>query len=158
MIQFTQEEFDVAKTTGEALYKTFVSVYCPYFKERVSFNSKGLEHLRLKSRNKARLPADQFMRFKLIKLAPLILVSSGTLQGIWQTNKFEPKRMHSRTENVLSLVNYYEFTAVIKRDRVKIIVKQVDNGEMYFWSLIPFWGMNTEYMERILHDGDLENE
>ena len=158
MIQFTQEEFDIIKANGEALYKTIDSVYCPYFKERIAFNSKGLEHISFKSRDKARLPADQYMRLKLIKLAPLILESSGTVQGVWQTQKFEPRRMHSRTESVLVPVNYYEFTAVIKRDRVKVIVKQVDNGEMYFWSLIPFWGMNTEYMERILHDGDLENE
>jgi len=158
MIQFTQEEFDAVKISGEELYKTFGSVYCPYFKARIYFNTKGLEHLRFTGRNKARLPADQFMRLKLIKLAPLILGASGTLQGIWETKGFEPVRIHSRTESVLLTVNYYEFTAVIKRNRAKIIVKQVDMGEMYFWSLIPFWDMNIETMERILHDGDLENE
>jgi hypothetical protein len=157
-MQFTQSEFDITKANGEALYKTFGNVYCPYFKAKIAFNSKGLEHLRFKSRNQARLPADQFMRLKLIKLAPLILVSSGTVQGIWETKKFEPKRVHSRTESVLVPVSYYEFTAVVKRDRAKIIVKQVDAGEMYFWSLIPFWGMNNETMERILHDGDVESE
>jgi hypothetical protein len=158
MIQFTQEEFDAIKASGEELYKTLDSVYCPYFKAKIAFNTKGLEHLKFKNRGTTRLPQDQFMRFKLIKLAPLILGASGTVQGIEEVKKFEPVRIHSRTESVLLPVNYYEFTAVIKRNRAKIIVKQVDTGEMYFWSLIPFWGMNTETMQRILHDGDLEND
>jgi hypothetical protein len=158
MIQFTQEEFDAVKASGEELYKSLENIYCPYFKAKIAFNAKGLEHLKFISRNKARLPADQFMRFKLIKLAPLILGASGTIQGILETKKFEPVRMHSRTESLLLPVSYYEFTAVIKRNRAKIIIKQVNMGEIYFWSLIPFWGMNTETMQRVLHDGDLENE
>ena len=158
MIQFTQEEFDTIKAGGEQLYKTFSSVYCPYFKAKIAFNAQGMEHLKFKSRGTARSHQDQFMRFKLIKLAPLILSASGTLQGIWETKGFERVRMHSRTESVLLPVNYYEFTAVIKRNRAKIIIKQINMGELYFWSLIPFWGMNTQTMERILHDGDLEND
>ena len=158
MIQFTQKEFDIVKTTGEAAYKSIGSVYCPYFKARISFNTKGLEHLNFISRNRARPPVDQFMRYKLINIAPVILGASGTLQGIWETKVFEKVRMHSREETVLLPVNYYEFTAIIKRNRAKIIVKQVDMGEMYFWSIIPFWGMNVETMERIFHDGDVEND
>ena len=158
MIQFTQEELESTKIAGEALYKTFESVYCPYLKAKIAFNAQGMEHLKFKNRGVTRLPQDQYMRFKLIKLAPLILSASGTLQGIWETKGFERVRMHSRTESVLLSVNYYEFTAVIKRNRAKIIVKQVNMGELYFWSLIPFCGMNPETLERILHDGDLEND
>lgn len=52
--------------------------------------------------------------------------------------KFEHVRMHSRTQSVLKLVTYYEFIALIKRDRVKVIVKQIENGQRFFWSIIPF--------------------
>ncbi|KKU67880.1 MAG: hypothetical protein UX89_C0011G0003 [Parcubacteria group bacterium GW2011_GWA2_47_16] len=98
------------------------------------------------------------MRFKLIHLAPEVLKASHTLQGILETKKFERVRTHSRTEDVLKAVNYYEFIAVIKRNRVRVVVKQIDGGEKFFWSLIPFWGMNKETMSRILHDGVPEED
>jgi len=126
MIQFSKEEFDRVKTNGETLYKGFGSVYCPYFKTKVAFNSKGLEHLKFINRDKSRLPKDQFMRFKLIKLAPLILGLSSTLQGIRETKSFEEVRIHSRIENILLPI------------------------------IIPFWGMNFETMQRVLHEGSIE--
>ena len=98
------------------------------------------------------------MRFKLLHLAPEILKMSHTLQGVWETKKFERVRMHSRTENILKPVSYFEFIAVIKRNRVKIIIKQIDGGEKHFWSIIPFWGMNQNTKERILHDGTPEED
>jgi hypothetical protein len=55
-------------------------------------------------------------------------------------------------------VTYYEFIAVLKRNRVRIIVKQVENGQKYFWSIVPFWGMNEETMTRILHNGMPEED
>lgn len=39
-----------------------------------------------------------------------------------------------------------------------LIVKQLNMGDLYFWSLIPFWGMNIKTLQRILHEGDLEHE
>lgn len=158
MIEFTQKQFDEIKTKGEVLYKSLVEVYCPYFKEKVSFNARGLEHLKFKSFGKNRDIKDQFMRLKLINLAPEVIRTSSSLQGIFETKAFERIRVSSRTDMLLKPVIYYEFIAVIKRNRVRIIVKQIDNGSKFFWSIIPFWGMNTETMRRILHSGDPELE
>lgn len=158
MIQFTDEQFKEVKEKGEMLYKSLREVYCPYFKEKVSFGAQGLEHLKFKRREKARLERDQYMRFKLFYLAPEILKSSHTLQGILETKKFERIRMHGRTDTVLKPVRYYEFIAVLKRNRVRIIIKQIDNGNKFFWSIVPFWGMNEETMSRILHDGIPEED
>ena len=119
-------DFDLIKNKGENFYKTLGEVYCPYFKEKVPFSARGLEHF---------------------------LKSSHTVQGILETKKLERIRINSRTDTVLKPVVYYEFIAVIKRNRVKIIVKQIDGGQKFFWSLIPFWGMNKNTMSRILHDG-----
>lgn len=150
--------FEEIKIKGETLYKGFGETYCPYFKERIVFNTQGLEHLKFKRREKARSEEDQYMRFKLIHLAPQVLSASHTIQGILQTKKFERIRMHNRTDTLLKPVDYYEFIAVINRNRVKVIVKQVDNGEKMFWSLIPFWGTNKETRTRLLHDGVPEED
>lgn len=158
MIDFTQEQFDEIKTKGEALYKSLGEVYCPYFKEKVVFNSYGLEHLKFKGRNKTRSQNDRYMRFKLLGKAPEVINLTHTLQGINVTQHFEKIRVHSRTDLVLKPVTYFEFVAIIKRVRIKVILKQIDNQEKFFWSIIPFWGMNTETMNRILHSGDPEVE
>ncbi|MFA6414450.1 MAG: hypothetical protein WC217_01760 [Candidatus Paceibacterota bacterium] len=158
MIDFTEQQFIEVKEKGEKLYKSLGEVACPYLKGKVSFGAQGLEHLKFKRRGKARLEKDQYMRFKLLQLAPEILKLSHTLQGVLETKKFERVRTNNRTETVLKLVTYYEFIAVMKRNRVRIIVKQIENGQKYFWSIVPFWGMNEETMTRILHDGTPEED
>ena len=153
-----KKDFEKMKIKGEELYKTFNKVYCPYFQEKISFNSQGLEHLKFKQREVARPDQDQYMRFKLLHLVPEILKKSNTLQGKFQTNKFERIRVHGRTDTILKLVNYFEFIALINRDRVKIIIKQIDSGEKFFWSIIPFWGMNEETKTRLFHEGSPEED
>lgn len=158
MIDFTQEQFNEIKTKGEALYKSLGEVYCPYFKEKVVFNSYGLEHLKFKNRNKTRSQNDQYMRFKLLVIAPEVIKLTHTLQGVKETQHFEKIRVHSRTDLVLKPVTYYEFVAIVKRVRVKVILKQIDNQERLFWSIIPFWRMNHKTMNKILHEGNPEND
>ncbi|MEK7544858.1 MAG: hypothetical protein AAB551_01890 [Patescibacteria group bacterium] len=158
MLQFTDEQFREVKEKGELFYKSLHEIYCPYFREKISFGSHGLEHLKFKRREKARLEQDQYMRFKLLYLVPEILRLSHTLQGILETQKFERVRVHGRTDTILKPVKYYEFIAVIKRNRVRVIVKQIENGQKFFWSIIPFWRMNRETLNRILHDGAPEED
>jgi hypothetical protein len=98
------------------------------------------------------------MRFKLLHLAPLVLGSSGTLQGVFETKRFEYIKINSKWNKVLKPVTYYEFISVIKRNRVKIIVKQIDNGKKIFWSIIPFWGMDNNTQLRVLHEGNVEED
>ncbi len=158
MIEFTEQQFKEVKEKGEEFYKSLGEVVCPFLKEKVSFGAQGLEHLKFKRRGKARLEKDQYMRFKLLHLAPEILKSSHTLQGILETKKLERIRMNSRTDTVLKPVTYYEFIAVLNRNRVRVIVKQIDHGQKFFWSIVPFWGMNIETMRRILHEGMPEED
>ena len=158
MLKFSKDEFEKVKSSGESFYKSIGEVYCPYFKEKIAFNSQGLEHLKFKQREKARYEQDQYMRFKLISLAPEVLKISSSVQGIWATKRFEYIKVNKKWASILRNVTYYEFIAVLKRNRVKIIVKQLENGKKIFWSIIPFWRMNKETMTRILHDGNPEED
>lgn len=148
-------KFEAVKDKGERFYQKIGQVYCPYFKEKVSFNAQGLEHLKFKQRGKARNLEDQYMRLKLIAFAPMILGVSTTLQGLLRTNVFERVKVYHRFDTVLKSVNYYEFIAIIEKFRVKILVKQIEDGEKFFWSIIPFWGRNSATKERTFHDSDL---
>ena len=158
MLEFTDEQFEEIKSKGENFYKSITEVYCPYFKERVSFDAQGLEHLKFKRRGKSRSEKDQYMRLKLIQLAPEILKLSHTSQGVFETKKFEYVKTNNRWEYVQKIVTYYEFIAVIKRDRCKVIIKKIESGQKFFWSIIPFWGMNEETKIRIFYSGIPEED
>ena len=152
------ENFEEIIIKGEGIYKTFSPIRCPYLESEVHFNAQGLEHLKFKRRGQARSQNDQHMRFKLLKLAPEVLKLSRTVQGIWETKHFERVRVHSRTDTILKLVTYYEFIAIINHIRIKVVVKQIDNGEKFFWSIIPFWGINKETKKRKMHGGNPEED
>jgi hypothetical protein len=153
---FDQEKFEKVRNETEKLYGTLGLVYCPYFKEKISFNAKGLRHLKFKSDQQARPYKDQYPRLKLLHLAPKVISQSHTLQGIWQTKHFEQMKTEGNWRFLMKNVTYYEFIAVVENIRVKVIVKQIEGGDKYFWSIIPNWRINKNNNQRILHDGDPE--
>ena len=152
------ENFEEVRIKGEEFYKTLTDVDCPYFKNKVFFNAQGLEHLKFKQKRKARPQQDQYMRLKLLHLAPIVLRASATLQGIWETKTFERVRVHGRTDSILTSVEYCEFVAVIEKIRVKVIVKQVKDGQRFFWSIIPYWGVDKNTHKRKLYSGYPEED
>ena len=162
MMEFTPEKFNEIKHDAEDFYNKIGRVYSAYFKENINFNVKGWDHLIFKSWNRTRPISDQFGRLRHLKLAPDILNQSRTLQGIWPTQKFERvKKKDGGWQQILKLTTYYEFIAVMEshgsKVRVKVIVKQIDGGEKFFLSIIPFWGVDKKG-DRIMHSGDPEND
>lgn len=151
----TPEKFEGTKRKAEEIYKSIGEVYCPYFKEKVAFHAPGLEHIKFKDRNKTRLASDQYMRFRLLHLAPTVIKLSHTLQGISRRKNFERQKTHARWEILLKNTTYYEFVAIIENVRVRVIVKQIEDGPKFFWSIIPFWKIN-ERKERKMHNGNPE--
>lgn len=153
-----KEDFQKVKNGAEEFYKTIGEIHCPFFKEKIAFNIKGLKHLKFKSDRQARPKKDQYSRLKLIQLAPEVLKQSYTLQGIWQIQRFEVQKTNSRWEHIMKDVIYYEFIAVTNNVRIKVIIKEILGGEKHFWSVIPFWGIDKATSKRILHSGNLEND
>jgi hypothetical protein len=152
------ENFEEIATKCEAMYKTLSTIRCPYLEGDVYFNAQGLEHIKFKRHGNARSRHDQYMRFRLLHLVPDVLRLSRTVQGIWETKHFERIRIHSRTDTILVPVVYYEFIAVLNRVRLKVVVKQIDGGQKFFWSIIPFWGVNKATRRRKLHGGNPEED
>ena len=152
-LDFTDEEFAQVLQKAQAFYRTIGQIRCPYFGEPIRFDAQGLEHLRRKSWNRGRSRSDQFMRLKHLWAAPEIVRLSQTVQGIWHSHDRIRRHRHGKWEEVFSPATYYEFVAVLKDRRFKVIIKQLPEGERVFWSLIPFW-RQTEEGRRVLHDGD----
>ncbi len=161
-MEIDQEKFDKVKSEAEELYEKTDKVFCPYLKADVMFNAKGLDHIKFKGWNRTRSMLEQYMRFKLFPLAPDIIKDSHTLQEFYETNRLERQKVNSRWEQRMIKVRYYGFVAVIKNTRVKVIVKEVDGGSNFFWSIIPFWKSRKDEfsnkIKKILHEGDLETQ
>lgn len=151
-----QKKFDLVRSEAEEFYKSIGEIKCPYFQEKIAFNAKGWEHICFQRLRQARPHQDQYIRFRLIGLAPKIIQASHTLQGISARKSFERERTHGRWEAVMRSSRYYEFVAVINEYRVRVIVKEVENGPKYFWSIIPFWKMDKITGRRLMHSGKPE--
>src|SRR5574344_165049 len=113
-MEFDEGIFEDLKNKSEEIYKNIEKVRCPYLANFVYFNSKGLEHLKFKGRNKARSGEDQNLRLKLLYIAPEVLCNSKTVQGISEQKVFESIRSNGRTDHLLVNAKFHEFIAIIK--------------------------------------------
>lgn len=156
------EQFEKVKREAEDYFKTINSVYCPYLKLKVNFNAKGLDHIKMKSWNKTRLISDQYLRFKFLKLVPTVLQASGTLQELEEKKNFERIKNTGKWQSVMKPVIYYGFVAIVNKVKIKIIVKKIEGGQPYFWSIIPFWKKQKDEIcqkiKKVFHEGDLETQ
>lgn len=155
-MEIDDKKFERVKNDAEDFYKHVGEINCPYFNETIAFNAKGLEHLKFLRKNHARPREDQYTRLRLIHLAPQVIKLSRTIQGISHTKNLETWRSNKKTEMVMKPVGYYEFVAILNDVRVRVVVKQVDNGPKYFWSIIPFWKVNKNNNQRRMFDGNPE--
>lgn len=151
-----KDDFDQIRKDAENFYERINNIKCPYFKEKIAFNAKGLRHLKFKTDQQARPQIDQYPRLKLLPFVPQVLKNSHTLQGIWQTKRFEQQKTNGKWKKILKDVTFYEFIAVLDNIRLKIIIKNVAGGEKSFWSVIPYWKIDKKNGKRILHGSSME--
>ena len=154
-------DFEKIKKYAEEHYRMIGEVFCPYLDDTVSFNAKGLDHIKFKEWDKARNVKDQYVRLRLLRIAPEILKHSHTLQEFFETNRMERRKINSRWEFRLVKIKYYGFVAIVNKHRLKVIIKEIEGGSKFFWSLIPFWKTRPDAAnghKKVLHEGDLETE
>lgn len=160
-MEIDPEKFIKIKLDAETFYKAIDEVYCPYFKENIAFNAKGLDHIKFKDWNKARSIEDQYLRLKFLYLSSEIIKKSNTLQEFRKIKNFDRQKINSRWEKRLVNVNYYAFIAIVDSIRLKIIIKEIEGGKKNFWSICPHWKQKRNIdgkIEKVLHEGDLETQ
>ena len=94
----------------------------------------------------------------MLKLVPEIISKSATVQGIFDTSAWERIKRKDGWIKLMKRVTYYEFVAVVGKGKVrlKVIIKEIEGGSRFFWSIIPFWKMNRNINKKILHEGNPE--
>lgn len=158
-----QKRFNEIKERAEEEYKKVDSVLNPFLKRKINFNVKGLDHIKFKEWNKTRPIADQFLRLKFLTLAPKILAAASTIQEFSETRSLERTKNNNKWNFLAKSVRYYGFVAIWNyRIKIKIIVKEIEGGQPFFWSIIPFWKTKQdpimEEIKKVFHEGDLERD
>lgn len=160
MIKIDEEKFKKVKTEAKAYYQSIGKVYCPYLRRQVSFNAKGFEHLLGKSWNQIRSQTDQYSRLRLIPVAKEIIALSHTLQEFESRISSSRRKIGDKWVSVKLSINYYVFIAISKdrNSRIKVVVKEYEGGEIFFYSLYPFWKTirNIDGINKIFYSEDLE--
>jgi len=152
----SNEDLKKIKEKAERIYKKKNTIFCPYFNSNIILNADGFHHLQFSARRE-RNTAEKILKFKLLPCALKIIGKSGTLQEFRQT--LQPigktgKDGFAKTKNV----SYWAFIAIIgetKQAKVKTILRQVGDGNIIFWSVMPYSRLKNGQK---LYSGDIEDE
>ncbi len=130
------------KAQTKALFETTKSIKCPYFDSEVKFTSDGFHHFQYNTSGSERSKKNQIRRYKTFPLAPYILKRAGTVQqhrryyGPTGRPKGDGLRAAKVTED-------WCFVGLVKAGpdkdiEVKVIVRKIGDGELAFFSVMPF--------------------
>lgn len=158
-MEISDEKFTKIKEDAENFYDTLKNIRCPYLKDSVHFNTEGFQHLLFKDWNRPRTRFEQYTRLRLIKLAPEIIKISHTLQEYDERQLFVRQKINSRWEKRLKTIKYHVFVAIVDFVRLKIVVKEIEGGVKFFYSLYPSWKVEKDgngNNKKIFFSGNLE--
>ena len=149
-------DLNYLRSQAVGFYRDIGSVFCPYFKQEVSFTSEGLSHIKYRKSHQRHFNV-QRVRYRLLKFAPLIIEKSNTLQEFDCKELLVKIRGKGPNKKILKRVRFFGFIAIIGGWKVKVIVRQIGNGNKHFWSVIPNWKTRkTSDGEKLLnYTGDL---
>ena len=132
--------YEIIKERTQRYYKAQKPVRCPAFGgEIVHFTSEGFNHLIYKKGNSERSKADQICKFKLIPKAIELIRITTTHQEYDESLVDMKVKRRKRALIETKRARYWGFVAIMKGSRIKVIVRQVGNGNKHFWSVIPAW-------------------
>jgi len=139
VILFAMKDFKSVHEKAKLIYETNKEIYCPYFQAKIILNSDGFNHLQYKPNRVPRNIKEQTLKLILIKKAVEIIPKCGTLQEYRiQIEKYGKPQQSGFYK--MKQVQYWGFHAILsdKKHKIKIIIKQVGDGHIIFWSVMPY--------------------
>jgi len=148
------------REAAENFYKKIGCLNCPVFNnKKVYFNSEGFNHLVYK-KSSERNKNDQIIKFKLLPIAKEIVGLATTYQE-YDEGMFNITRKKFKKRTVESVrVKYWALVAIIRNYKVKVIIRQVGDGNKHFYSVIPAWTISYYHETKIISQakGDLSSD
>jgi len=142
-------------------YDSVGSVDCPYFNTKVTFNAKGFHHLQY-SAGSERTKQAQLYKFALLESAVEILKHSGTVQQYRQQLGTVGHKKGKSGLRDTNMMTYWAFEAIVGKNepefrRVKVIVRQIGNGEPHFWSVMSDTNLRRKSNYKLATDDVLDD-
>ncbi len=133
------EDFESVREKAKSLYESKKEIYCPYFQTKIILNSDGFNHLQYKPNRAPRNIKVQTLKLMLLKKALEIIPKCGTLQE----HRVQMEKYGKSQQNgfhKMKQVQYWGFHAILenKKYKIKIIIKQIGDGNKIFWSVMPY--------------------
>ena len=124
---------------ARTVYTQRSELYCPYFGYKIALTSDGFNHLQHKPNRQPRDVTAQIRKLTLLKRALEVIQKTGTLQEYREQIEKVGKKGKSgffKTKKV----RYWGFHAISenKQRKIKVIVRQVGDGKIMFWSVMPY--------------------
>lgn len=131
--------FQEKKEKAHGLYTSQKSIYNPYFKTGIILNSDGFHHLQFSARRE-RNKKEILLKFSLLPLALEIIKKSGTIQEYRKSLDPIGKKDTKDGFTQMKEVEYWGMIAIVgvKNIKIKTILRRVGNGNITFWSVMPY--------------------
>lgn len=121
------------------IYDAQRTIRSPFFNDDIVLNSDGFHHLRYSARRE-RNKEEQVLKFTLLPLGLNILKTATTLQEYRKL--LSPVGDKARRDGAVTmkLIEWWGFVAIfVKQDiKVRVIVRKVGDGNLHFWSVMPY--------------------
>jgi len=161
LMEFTEETYQKYKSDAEALYSKFYPIKCQAIGGKyVNFPSNSFNHILYKKGGVGRPKKEQIMRFLCLDLAPKIVSITTTTQEREETLLETTQKVRKKKVKICKSVKYWGFIAIMHNKKVKVIIRQVGDGQIHFWSIIPWW-RTTKHGDLVFRDftyGNLEED
>jgi hypothetical protein len=139
MDHFDQEKYDSAEKTARQLFQDNPRIHSAAVGS-VKLNSDGFLHLIFKNPKHKRDCKNRMKRFELLRYLKDVLAGMSHYQEYFETKQAIRIKRQGTILLESRVIRYWGFIAVIKdKIRIKIILKKVGDGNIIFWSIIPFW-------------------
>jgi hypothetical protein len=146
--------FEQKQEKARQIYSREKVIRNPFFKEEIVLNSDGFHHLRYSARRE-RTKEEQILKFTLLPLGLHILRTAATLQEYRKL--LSPVGEPSRRDHAVAmkLVQWWGFVAIfIEQDiKIRVIVRKVGEGQLHFWSVMPFASLKSRKHKKWFTDG-----
>jgi hypothetical protein len=122
--------FKLLKKRKDA-YNTTKNIYCPFLKEVVYFNNKGIFHATHSGDKTFRPRADAVRRLNLL---PHIYDCIKYATGFENEPRITPKNGPNNRYGA-EIIEYELMHSVNKKFKAVVILKRIGNGRLYYWSV-----------------------
>lgn len=134
--------YETIRQDAEAYYRKVGGITVPALNEHVHFTSEGFNHLVYKAARTERDRSVQIMKFKLLGKAVELLRIATTFQEYEESIKEFRVKKFKRLMSVSKVVKYWGLIAIMDGWKIKVIVRQIGDGQKHFWSVVPNWITN----------------